>query len=125
MREEPFAVLGVAPTLDLVAIKRAYFDALARHPPHEDPAGFQRLRGAYEALTRPGGLATAYLATPVDVRSLAQEARERFDAALAKAAQASQAARAEQQGLSQFVERCSLLRWEEALRACAAKGATP
>src|SRR6185503_20684653 len=67
---EPFALLGMAPTLDLAAVKRAYFDALARHPPHVDSAGFQQVRGAYEALTRPGGLAAAYLASPVDVRSL-------------------------------------------------------
>ena len=39
MAEGPFAVLGIAPTLDLGAVKRAYFAALPRHPPHADPAG--------------------------------------------------------------------------------------
>ncbi len=53
MAEDPFAVLGIAPTLDLGAVKRAYFAALPRHPPHADPAGFARLRAAYDALQSP------------------------------------------------------------------------
>ena len=72
--------------MDLVAVKSAYFAALARHPPHQDLEGFQRLRRAYEALTRPGGLAVAYLTSPVDVQKLARDARARFDAPLEKAA---------------------------------------
>src|SRR5439155_9465721 len=48
--ESPFQVLGIAPTLDLGAVKRAYFAALTRHPPHADPEGFRRLRAAYEPL---------------------------------------------------------------------------
>jgi len=118
-RDEPFSVLGVSPTLDAAAIKRAYFAALARHPPHQDPEGFGRLRSAYEALTRPGGLAAAYLASPVDVRRLADEARERFDAALQRASEASRARRAAEEAAAQFLERCSRLRWDEALQACA------
>ncbi len=116
--EEPFAVLELAPTLDVAAIKRAYFAALARHPPQQDPEGFRRLRGAYEALTRPGALAASYLASPVDVRKLAEEARERFDTALEKAAEAALAARAGQEAGARLVERCSRMSWEEALRAC-------
>jgi curved DNA-binding protein CbpA len=119
MLDEPFAVLGLAPTLDAAAVKRAYFAALARHPPQQDPEGFRRLRGAYEALTRPGALAAAYLASPVDVRKLAEEARERFDAALEKAAEAALTARPGEEAAARFVERCSRMSWEEALRACA------
>jgi curved DNA-binding protein CbpA len=120
--EEPFAVLGLAPTLDVGAIKRAYFAALARHPPHQDPEGFGRLRSAYEVLTRPGGLAAAYLASAVDVQRLADEARERFDAALQKASEAAAAVRDGEEASAQFLERCSRMRWDEALRACAGDG---
>ncbi|MBN1205126.1 MAG: hypothetical protein JXB05_09405 [Myxococcaceae bacterium] len=116
---DPFAVLGLAPTLDLSALKRAYFAALARHPPHQDPEGFQRVRAAYEALTRPGALAAAYLSSPLDVRRLAEEARERFDAALKKASEEALAVRAKETSVAQFVERCSRMRWDEVLQACA------
>jgi curved DNA-binding protein CbpA len=123
---EPFTVLGLAPTLDAVAVKRAYFAALARHPPHQDAEGFQRVRSAYEALASPGALAAAYLASPVDVRKLAEEARERFDAALQQAAEAVTATAAGHEAVEQFVERSSRTRWDEALRACAAeKGSDP
>jgi len=120
--EGPFAVLGLAPTMDAAAIKRAYFAALARHPPHQDPEGFGRLRSAYEVLTRPGGLAAAYLSSPVDVQRLADEARERFDAALQKAAETAAAVREGEEASAQFLERCSRLRWEETLRVCAGEG---
>jgi protein tyrosine phosphatase (PTP) superfamily phosphohydrolase (DUF442 family) len=117
--EEPFAVLGLAPTLDPAAIKSAYFTALARHPPHQDLEGFQRLRRAYEALTRPEGLAVAYLTSPVDVQKLARDARERFDAALEKAAGVALAARTGTETVARWVERCSRMSWEEALRTFA------
>jgi hypothetical protein len=119
--EEPFAVLGLAPTLDPAVVKRAYFAALARHPPHEDPEGFRRTRAAYEALTRPGALEVAYLASPVEVHKLADEARARFDAALEKAREAVQSARQGEELVARFLDRCSRLTWEEALRACAGK----
>jgi curved DNA-binding protein CbpA len=115
---DPFTVLGLAPTLDAGAIKRAYFAALARHPPHQDSEGFGRLRSAYEVLTRPGGLAAAYLASAVDVRRLADEARERFDAALQKASEAAAAVRDAEEASAQFLERCSRMRWDEALQTC-------
>ncbi|WP_224244906.1 J domain-containing protein [Hyalangium gracile] len=120
--DEPFAVLGLAPTLEPAAVKRAYFAALARHPPHEDPEGFRRLRDAYEMLSRPGALAVAYLASPVDVRKLADEARGRFDAVLERAREAALVAREREELATQFQERCARLRWEEALRACSGGG---
>ena len=119
MLNDPFALLGLEPTLDAAAVKRAYFAALARHPPHQDAEGFQRVRVAYEALSSPGGLAAAYLASPMDVRKLADEARARFDVAMQRASAAALAARAEEETLAQFLERCSRIRWDEALRACA------
>ena len=117
--EEPFAVLRLAPTLDLVAVKSAYFAALVRHPPHQDVEGFQRLRRAYEALTRPGGLALAYLTGPVDVQPWIQAARERFDAPLAVAARGALAARTGAETVAPWVERGSRMSWEEALQAFA------
>ena len=117
--DEPFTVLRLEPTLDPAAVKRAYFAELAHHPPLQDPDGFRRLRGAYEALCRPGGLAAAYLASPVDVKRLAEEAHERFDTALEQASKAVLAAREAEENVARFVERCARMRWDEALRACA------
>lgn len=117
LSDEPFAVLGLAPTLDAAAVKRAWFDALARHPPHQDPVGFRRLRAAYEALSRPGALAAAYLRSPVDVARLAQDARARFDEALQRASEEARVASAGEEAVARFVERCSRLSWEEVLRA--------
>ncbi|KFE62426.1 J domain-containing protein [Hyalangium minutum] len=120
--EDPFVVLGLQPTLDVATIKRAYFAALARHPPHQDPQGFGRLRSAYEELTRPGGLAAAYLASPVDVRRLASEARQRFDAALQSASEKAATLRDKEEASAQFLERCSRMQWEEVLRVCGGEG---
>jgi curved DNA-binding protein CbpA len=117
--EDPFAVLGLAPTVDSLAVKSAYFAALGRHPPHRDPEGFQRLRRAYEALTRPGALAAAYLASPVDVQKLAEEARERFDRALEEALTAGVDSRRREESVARWVERCSRMSWDEALRVFA------
>jgi len=63
----PFERLGMAPTLDIGAIKRAYFTALSRHPPHSDPEGFRRVREAYERLGAPAARMAAYLSSPVDI----------------------------------------------------------
>ena len=42
-------ILGIAPTRDEAAIKRAYAQLLKKHRPDRDPDGFIRLREAYEA----------------------------------------------------------------------------
>lgn len=44
--------LGIAPTRDLRAIKRAYATRLRQVHPEEDAEGFQRLRAAYESARR-------------------------------------------------------------------------
>lgn len=85
MKANPFATLGIAPTLDAAAVKRAYFQQLALHPPHRDPQGFQRLRSDYEALQQPGGLAAAYLESPLDLEAEAAPYQQQFDLALAAA----------------------------------------
>jgi hypothetical protein len=82
----PFAVLGIAPTTDVVAVKRAYFGGLARHAPHADPEGFRRLRAAYEALMAPGGLRAAVALSPPDAKAELARYRARFDTRIVAAA---------------------------------------
>ena len=41
-------ILGIAPTGDEAAIKKAYAARLREHRPDRDPAGFRRVRAAYE-----------------------------------------------------------------------------
>jgi len=74
---EAFKALGVAPTLDLGAIKRAYFELLKACPPHVDPERFSRLRRAYEPLSTAAGLAAAYFSAPMDFA--AEVARRRAE----------------------------------------------
>jgi curved DNA-binding protein CbpA len=47
---DPFAVLGLEETADDEAVRTAYVQALRISPPDRDPAGFRRIRAAYEAL---------------------------------------------------------------------------
>jgi hypothetical protein len=48
MRETPWSVLGIEPTTDERAIKRAYSSLLKVTSPEKDPAGYMKLREAYE-----------------------------------------------------------------------------
>jgi curved DNA-binding protein CbpA len=66
MTSSPFEVLGLPPSLDADRIKRAYFEALKRSPPHADPEGFRAVRVAYERLSNPATLAVEYLSSPLD-----------------------------------------------------------
>ena len=97
--ESPFAVLGIRPTLDLAAIKRAYFELLTKHPPHKDQEAFKRIRSAYEALGSFGETVSFVLRQAPDVAAELSTYRERHDAALARAHQ-SAAALAEKSGAS-------------------------
>lgn len=85
LEDHPFTVLGIAPTLDAAAVKRAYFEALKRHPPHADPTGFRRIRDAYEALSGSERLRAAYGAAPLDLERELQVLRDQLDAPLAQA----------------------------------------
>lgn len=91
LHKDPFSILGIAPTLDLAAVKRAYFAALTKHPPHSDPAGFKRIRVAYEALGSRGEAASHLLRSAIDVEAELGLLRERHDAALTRARHASAA----------------------------------
>ena len=46
----PFAVLGLDETADDAAVRAAYLAAVRVHPPDRDPAEFQRIREAYDAI---------------------------------------------------------------------------
>lgn len=111
---DPFAVLGITPTLEGARVKRAYFARLAQHPPHADPEGFRRLRGAYEALQQSGGLVAAFFAAPVTAGAAAERYRD-LDEALAAIQARRRAATAARAAGQRFVDAMSRLTWEEAL----------
>ncbi len=46
----PFAVLGLDEDASDAAVRAAYLAAVRAHPPDRDPAGFQRIREAYDAV---------------------------------------------------------------------------
>ena len=113
--ESPFSVLGIAPTLDPAAIKRAYFTALAKHPPHSDAQGFKRIRGAYEALGLRGEAASHLLRSAIDVEAELALLRERHDAALARSRQASASSANDAARVARFTEGLARLGLEEVL----------
>jgi len=118
MSSDPFATLGIAPTLDPARVKQAYFTALAKHPPHRDPEGFGRVRAAYEALSSPASRAAAYLASPLDLEAELARYRERFDAALESVREARRAEVAAAVEAERFAESLSRARWADVLKAC-------
>jgi hypothetical protein len=115
--KSPFGILGIAPTLDLGAVKRAYFAALAKHPPHRDPEGFKRIRSAYEALGSRGAAASLVLRSAIDVEAELGVLRGRHDVALASARLAGTASAADGARIRQFTEGLARLSFEEALAA--------
>lgn len=54
MSDDPHAVLGISAEADAEAVRGAYLRLVKEHPPDRDPAGFERVRDAYEALRDPG-----------------------------------------------------------------------
>jgi len=51
--DDPYAVLGLAPSAGPEEIKKAYFTQVRAHPPERDPEAFKRVRAAYESLKTP------------------------------------------------------------------------
>jgi len=101
---DPFAALDLAPTLDLAQVKRAYFAALQRHPPHADPDGFRRVRDAYETLSSPEALAQAFAHRPIDFEAELRRWDEQFAARVEAAAQARAAAHRTGEAVRRFVD---------------------
>lgn len=48
--DEALDVLGIDASVDEKGARRAYFRAVKAHPPERDPAGFERVREAYELI---------------------------------------------------------------------------
>ncbi len=101
MPDNPYFVLGLESTLDVARIKRAYFSALSRTPPHIDPEGFRRLRAAYEALTDEKTRTLRFLQTPPD----AAGELERFERTWGKRIAEARARAQREQEASRAVER--------------------
>jgi hypothetical protein len=119
--DDPFAILGIAPTRDLATIKRAYFAGLAKSPPHAAPEAFRKLRTAYETLSDPRTCLLAFLRAPIDVdEELARFAREWGDR-LAQVAAASRAARRSERAVTSFVDCIARMTYAEIIRVQALK----
>jgi len=117
MSRSPFAELEIPATLDRGAVKRAYFAAIARHPPQGDPEAFRRVRAAYEALSAPGGLAAAYLQSPLDWDAELAPYRARFDGPLAQAREAVSRERGARASVERFVGETSRMTFEAWIRS--------
>jgi len=120
MSTDPFAVLAMAPTLDVAAIKRAYFAALQRCPPHRDPSGFQTIRGAYERLVKPGGAASAFLSIPPAAEAAALlRLQEKWGARIDAARESVQAERTRRETIDTFVACFSTRSWSDVVASTA------
>lgn len=54
---DPYAVLRLTRQATALDIKKAYFMLVREFPPERDPAGFKRIRAAYDALRTPAARA--------------------------------------------------------------------
>ncbi|HHT26613.1 MAG TPA: J domain-containing protein [Firmicutes bacterium] len=52
-KENPLDILGVDPRISDAELRKRYMQLVRENPPERNPAAFQRIRGAYEALRRP------------------------------------------------------------------------
>lgn len=114
--KDAFAVLALSPTLDAGAIKRAYFSALAKTPPHVDPEGFRRLRQAYEQLSDPAQRTLAFLRAPADSSAELARWEARWGERVTSASQAVKQRQQASHAVALFVERLSRLRPADVLR---------
>lgn len=107
---DPFATLGIAPTLERDAIKQAYFGSVRLTPPHRDPEAFRQLRAAYEQLSDGPALLRAWLQAPLDTDAELERWQARWqarvDASCAEDRANAQVARA----VELVIERCMHLR---------------
>jgi len=109
MADSPYTVLEIAPTLDLAAIKRGYFAALAKSPPHADPGGFRRLREAYEQLTDASSRTLAFLRAPIDDAGELTSFESRWGERIARESAAALSARQTARNVDRFIKHISSL----------------
>lgn len=109
MADSPYTALAIAPTLDLAAIKRGYFAALAKTPPHADPAGFRRLREAYEQLIDARSRTLAFLRAPIDVAAELASFESRWRERIAHESAAALSARQTARNVERFIKHISSL----------------
>jgi curved DNA-binding protein CbpA len=84
-RQSYYEVLGVPREADERQIKRAYFALIRKHPPETDPEQFQKIREAYEVLSR------SESRREYDAFGVMQRQRAEVDAALSAGQEAMQA----------------------------------
>jgi hypothetical protein len=53
MKQGPFEILGLSAGVSREEIRAAYLKKVKEHPPDRDPAGFERIRDAYDTLKDP------------------------------------------------------------------------
>ena len=102
---DPYAILGLAPTLDAGKIKRAYFAAIAKSPPHVDAEAFRRVRQAYETLLAEDRRARAFLAAPIDEASELAAFDARWAARLAAAPSEAHPGSDSRDAVRRFIDR--------------------
>ena len=112
---DPFAQLGLQPTLDINAIKRAYFSRLSNAPPQaRGGVEFRALRTAYEALSTRETRLLAFLRAPPSA-----EERQAFERAhgerLAATRKVAAAAATTKERLERFIQIYSSSSLDEAL----------
>lgn len=61
---DPFAALGLTASATEADIRSAWRKAAREHPPETDPAGFERVRAAYERIRDTAALARSVLDAP-------------------------------------------------------------
>jgi hypothetical protein len=111
-----FDILRIAPTLDPGAVKRGYFMALQRSPPHADPAGFQRVREAYERLSCSEELYAAFMSTPPNTTLILQELHANIGQEMSRVVDAHARRNSDVSARRAVVDALSRLNLEDALR---------
>ncbi len=101
-------LLGISPTKDIRAIKRAYAEKLRLHHPEDDPEGFQNLHEAYRAALeyagRNGEDETAAKQTALSETGEVVPAFELFESEEFRSAQVNTIMSADEEALKQFAE---------------------